>query len=335
MKLSVAIPIFNEAETLPPLIVELRSVLETLDCDYEILFVNDGSDDDTLAILTREASSDPRIKVLILSRNFGHQVALTAALDFSTGDAVVIMDGDLQDPPELLPEMIRLYRAGYDIVSPQRISRQGDSWVKQRTASLFYWVISKLTENQVSPEVGDFRLLSRRAVVGLRQFREQRRFVRGLVGWMGLREILLPFHRRARLAGSTKYPWTKMARLSWVAVTSLSSLPLRLSIVAGFFASGIAILYFLYAGYAKFIKKDVVQGWTSIVFLQCFFFGVTLLCLGILGQYIAHIYEEARSRPLYVLSGSMNIDADAAAVARAIVLGPPEGEAGPGPGHGR
>ncbi|HEY3743404.1 MAG TPA: glycosyltransferase family 2 protein [Bryobacteraceae bacterium] len=319
MKISIAIPVFNEAVSLPLLFAGLRPVLTTLDCDYELLFVNDGSTDQSLAILEKEAAADGRVKILTFSRNFGHQAALTAAIDFCESDALVIMDADLQDPPELLPEMIRLFREGFDVVSPQRIARRGDSWFKRKTASLFYSLIRRLTEDRVPPEVGDFRLLSRAAVLAMRQLREQHRFVRGMVGWLGLKEALLPFERQPRAAGETKYSLWAMIRLSWTAITSFSAFPLRACMAAGFVASGLAILYFFYAAYVYY-RHSVVPGWTSIMFLQCLFFGMTLVSIGLVGQYVARIYDESKSRPLYVLSRAINIDPNSVTVTRAVVL---------------
>jgi dolichol-phosphate mannosyltransferase len=319
LKISIAIPVFNEAVSLPLLFAGLRPVLTTLDCDYELLFVNDGSTDQSLAILEKEAAADGRVKILTFSRNFGHQAALTAAIDFCESDALVIMDADLQDPPELLPEMIRLFREGFDVVSPQRIARRGDSWFKRKTASLFYSLIRRLTEDRVPPEVGDFRLLSRAAVLAMRQLREQHRFVRGMVGWLGLKEALLPFERQPRAAGETKYSLWAMIRLSWTAITSFSAFPLRACMAAGFVASGLAILYFFYAAYVYY-RHSVVPGWTSIMFLQCLFFGMTLVSIGLVGQYVARIYDESKSRPLYVLSRAINIDPNSVTVTRAVVL---------------
>jgi glycosyltransferase involved in cell wall biosynthesis len=308
------------------LLAELRPVLAGLDCEYELLFVNDGSSDGSLAILEREAKADPRVKILDFSRNFGHQAALTAAIDFCESDALVMMDADLQDPPELLPAMIRLYREGYDVVSPQRIARPGDTWFKRKTASLFYSLMRRLTEDRVPAEVGDFRLLSRAAVVGMRQLREQHRFLRGMVGWLGLREALLPFERRPRAAGETKYSLWAMIRLSWTAITSFSAFPLRLCMVAGFGASGLALLYFFYAAYVYY-RRSVVPGWTSIMFLQCLFFGMTLVSIGVVGQYVARIYDESKSRPLYVLSRGINIDTEMFRADRVVIL--PERELNP------
>jgi dolichol-phosphate mannosyltransferase len=325
LKLSIAIPVFNEALSLPLLFGELRPALAALDCESEVLFINDGSSDNSLEILIREAGSDPRIKVLDFSRNFGHQAALTAAIDFSDGDALVMMDADLQDPLDLLPAMLALYHAGYDVVSPQRVARRGDSWFKRQTASLFYSVMRRLTEDRIAPEVGDFRLLSRAAVLAMRQLREQHRFVRGMVGWLGLREALLPFERRPRAAGETKYSFWSMMRLSWTAITSFSAFPLRACMAAGFGASGLALLYFFYAAYVYF-RRSVVPGWTSIMFLQCLFFGMTLVSIGLVGQYVARIYDESKSRPLYVLSRAINIDVRATQVERAVILPARESE---------
>lgn len=319
LKLSIAIPVYNEAVSLPLLFAGLRPVLATLDCDYELLFVNDGSTDGSLAILQKEAAADGRVKILDFSRNFGHQAALTAAIDFCESDALVIMDADLQDPPELLPEMIRLFREGYDVVSPQRTARRGDSWFKRKTASLFYSLIRRLTEDRVPPEVGDFRLLSRAAVLAMRQLREQHRFVRGMVGWLGLKEALLPFERQPRAAGETKYSLWAMIRLSWTAITSFSAFPLRACMAAGFIASGLALMYFFYAAYVYY-RHSVVPGWTSIMFLQCLFFGMTLVSIGLVGQYVARIYDESKSRPLYVLTRAVNIDLESVPVTRAVIL---------------
>ncbi|HEV2445737.1 MAG TPA: glycosyltransferase family 2 protein, partial [Candidatus Sulfopaludibacter sp.] len=233
MKLSLVIPVFNEEAVLPLTLARLRSVLQAMGCDYEIVFVNDGSRDRTFDILDREAAADSRIKAVSFSRNFGHQAAVTAGLDFASGDAVVVMDADLQDPPELLPKMVELYRQGYDVVSPQRTSREGETWFKRQTANLFYGLMRKLADANMPKQVGDFRLLSREAVRAMRQFREQHRFMRGMVAWLGLKEVLLPFERQARAAGETKYPLWKMLRFSWTAITSFSAVPLRLTMSLG------------------------------------------------------------------------------------------------------
>ncbi len=308
MKLSLVIPVFNEEEVLPVTMPQLRSALQEIGCEYEIIFVNDGSRDRSFEILTAEASQDSRVKVLSFSRNFGHQLAVTAGLDFASGDAVIVMDADLQDPPELLPKIVALYRdEGYDIVSPQRILRESDTWFKRKTAQIFYSLLRHLADVDIPPEVGDFRLLSRRAVLAIRQMREQHRFMRGMIAWLGLREALVPFERQPRAAGTTKYPTWKMMRFAWTAITSFSAMPLRLTMGMGLIAVALAFIYLAYAAIQALVLKHTVWGWTSLVFLQCFFFGMTLICVGLIGDYVARIYEESKGRPLYVVSQALNL----------------------------
>ena len=320
MLLSVVLPALNEAEVLPLTLSTLRGVLEPMDCDWEILIVNDGSRDDTFEILRRAAESDRRIKVISFSRRFGHQVAITAGIDFAAGDAVVVMDADLQHPPEILPSMLELYRQGYDVVSAQRVAREGDSFLKKTTASLFYWMMNRTVYSRLVREVGDFRLFSRKAVMALRGLREQHRFMRGMVAWLGLNEAILPFEQKRRVAGETKYPLMKMLRFAWTAVSSFSALPLRLSIAAGLALSGAGFLYLIFVLYSALIRKDVVPGWASVVVLQCIFSGMTLMALGLIGDYVARIYEEAKGRPLYVVTGTLNVPDLQQNPARAEVL---------------
>jgi glycosyltransferase involved in cell wall biosynthesis len=320
MLLSVVIPVYNEAESLPKLFQALTQILPQIDADYELLFVNDGSNDDSLRFLRGVASSDPRVKVLGFSRNFGHQAAITAGLDFANGDAVVVMDADLQDPPELLPKMMELYRQGYDVVSAQRVVRHGDGMFKRATASLFYWIMRRMVDQRVVPEVGDFRLFSRAALVGLRRFREQHRFMRGLVAWLGLKEAIVPFDRGARAGGVTKYSFVKMLRFAWTAVSSFSALPLRLSLPFGFLMATAGAAYFAYSVYSALVTRTTVPGWTSLVCLQVVFSGATLMAVGMLGDYVARIYDEAKARPLYVIADTINLAGNSGEVARAIVL---------------
>ena len=320
MLLSVVIPVHNEEENLPALIAALRQVLEAQEIDYELLFIDDGSRDASRALLKGFAANDPRIKVLAFSRNFGHQAAITAGFDFAEGDAVVTMDADLQDPPEMLPAMLDLFHQGYEVVSAQRVRRDGETLFKRFTARAFYWFMQKMVDRRILPEVGDFRLFSHSAVLLIREFREQHRFMRGLVAWLGLKEAVIPLERRPRFAGETNYSLGKMLRFAWDAVCSFSALPLRISLGAGVVLSGLSFLYFLYAAYAALVSGKVVPGWTSLVFLQCLFSGFTLVALGLIGDYLARIYEEAKGRPLYIVAGFDNLDAETVVRDRAGVL---------------
>lgn len=305
MLLSIVIPVLNEEATIPLLLARIQHTLQHV--DWRILFVNDGSTDHTADILDRAALDDSRIGVLHFSRNFGHQAAITAGLDCADGDAVVVMDADLQDPPELLPKMISLFLDGFDIVSPFRISRPSDGFFKEWTAKYFYRLMTVLAGSSFTPEVGDFRLFSRRAVWAMRSFREEHRYVRGLGSWLGLREIRIPFERGARLAGQTKYSPLKMFRFAWTALTSFSAFPLRIAVGVGCILSLLGLVYLTRVVYLALWTKALVPGWASIVALHCIFSGMFLLALGTIGDYIARIYEEAKQRPLYVISAAMNI----------------------------
>jgi dolichol-phosphate mannosyltransferase len=318
MLLSLVIPVLNESAALPLLLPRLRDSLR--DFRWEVIFVDDGSRDETPEILACAALCDPCIKVLRLTRNFGHQAAVTAGLDFADGDVVIVMDADLQDPPELLPRMVALYEQGYDVVSPQRISRQAETVFKRWTATLFYRALSRLSKQQLTNDVGDFRLFSRRAVKAIRSLREQHRYMRGMVAWLGMKEAVLPFERHARAAGETKYPLLKMLRFAWTAISSFSALPLRISIGAGCILSCAGFLYLFYIVYLAFFTSALIPGWASVVGLECIFSGMILLALGGIGDYLARTYEEAKQRPLYVVTSTCNISVSQRILERAIVL---------------
>jgi len=322
MLVSIVIPLFNEEAVLPILVSRLNDVMARLDCRTEVVFVDDGSRDGTLAIARRVAADDPRFRVLSFSRNFGHQAAITAGLDFASGDAVVMMDADLQDPPEVLAQMVDLYRQGFDVVSPQRVSRDTDTWWKRVTASAFYWIMRRAVDSRLTPEVGDFRLLSRAAIVALRQFREQHRFMRGMIAWLGLKEAVVPFKRAPRAAGTTKYPTWKMMKFAWTAITSFSGLPLALGVWLGICFAMLGVCYLGWAAYSAYVLKNVVPGWTSLVFLQVFFSGITLLSIGLMGGYVAKVYDETKHRPLYVVQEMINTSAAQVPADRMIVLPP-------------
>jgi dolichol-phosphate mannosyltransferase len=307
MLLSIIISVYNEAESLPALMTRLRRVLASMDEDYELVFVDDGSTDETPRLLENLAGIDNHIKVLRFSRNFGHQAAITAGLDFANGDAAVVMDADLQDPPELLPEMMRLMLQGYDVVSAQRQSRPGESFGKRSTAAAFYWFMRQFVDQRLAPEVGDFRLFSKKAVLALRGFREQHRFMRGLVAWLGLKEVTIPFRREIRANGKTKYPLHKMLGLAWTAVTSFSALPLRLSTTLGLAVTIFGMGYFVYSLFGALVARTTLPGWTSLICLQIIFSGTILVAVGMLGNYVARIYEESKQRPLYVIASLNNV----------------------------
>jgi polyisoprenyl-phosphate glycosyltransferase len=324
MLLSIVIPVLNEAEALPLLLERLRESLRNI--HWKVLFVDDGSTDATPSILDRAAMEDSRISTLRFSRNFGHQAAVTAGLDFANGDAVVVMDADLQDPPELLPRMVELFEQGYDIVSPRRISRESETIFKRWTARLFYRLMSNMADQRLTPEVGDFRLFSRRAVTGIRSLREQHRYMRGLAAWLGLREAYLPFDREARAGGRTKYSFLKMLRFAWTGISSFSAFPLRVSITIGCFLSLVGFLYLLRVLYQAFFTTSLVPGWASVVALQCIFSGVILLALGAIGDYVARTYEETKNRPLYVVTDAFNVQLPPKSpeiLKRAVILAEP------------
>jgi glycosyltransferase involved in cell wall biosynthesis len=318
MLLSIVIPVLNEAETFHLLLDRLETALRGI--EWEVIFVNDGSTDATLEMILNTAGVDSRVKLIDFSRNFGHQAAITAGLDFAEGDAVAIMDADLQDPPELLPRMLELMQQGYDVVSPRRVSRQGETVFKKWTAAIFYQMMRRLADKRLTEDVGDFRLFSRRAVLAMRSFREHHRFMRGLVAWLGLREVVVPFERQPRVLGTTKYPLLKMLRFAWTAISSFSALPLRLSIAAGVTLSGGGMVYLCYVLYEAFWSKALVPGWASIVVLQCMFSGMILLALGVIGDYVARTYEETKGRPLYIVSRTMNVAVPENGISRASLL---------------
>ncbi len=309
MLLSVVIPLYNEEDTFPFLLKRLQDALLQLEDGLatEIIFINDGSSDATARILDAAGSKDARIKAIHFSRNFGHQAAVTAGLDIASGDAVVVMDADHQDPPELLAPMVDKFREGYDIVSPQRASREGETWFKRTTAQAFYSLMRVGVDKRLTSQVGDFRLYSRAAVLGMRGLRERHRFLRGMVAWLGLKEAVIPFKRSARIAGETKYPLWKMLRFAWTAITSSSALPLRITSFAGLLSMLGGFVYLFYIFYVTFVTQSTVPGWSSLASLQVLFNGAILLAIGLVGDYLARVYEEAKDRPLYVVDKTMNL----------------------------
>jgi polyisoprenyl-phosphate glycosyltransferase len=308
MPYSVVIPVYNEAEVLPTLYDRLTRVLNGLGEPYEIIFVDDGSADESPLLLQDLQAKDERVKFLSLSRNFGHQIAITAGLDHSTGQAVVVMDADLQDPPEVIPRLIEQWRKGYDIVFAVREKRRGEGLFKRATAALFYRILRHLTATEIPLDAGDFRLMSRKAVETLNDIRERNRFIRGLAGWIGFRQTSVSFVRDIRHAGETKFPLKKMLRFALTGIISFSLVPLQLAGYLGFLVSSVSFFYMMYAIGLKLFTDRVVLGWTSVMVAVLFLGGVQLLSLGIIGEYIGRIYEEVKQRPLYIVDEARGFD---------------------------
>ena len=305
VRVSIVIPLHNEEEVIPELRRALTAFADALPSALEILLVNDGSTDSSLRLLSEWAAEDHRVRLLCLARNFGHQAAVTAGLDHATGDAVVVMDADLQDPPEVIHEMIAAYMRGYDVVYGRRLSRERDSLFKRASAWLFYRIMRALVYHDLPPDTGDFRLISRRCLDALVTMRETHRFLRGMVAWVGFPQIEVLYHRRPRLAGSTKYPLHKMMQLAWTAAISFSPAPLRFSFAAGFCVGLVGIGEGVYAVARSLLGLYVVPGWTSLMVVVCLIGGAILVSIGVVGEYVARIFEQSKQRPLYIVSDSI------------------------------
>ena len=297
--LSVVIPIYNEEAVLPVMKERLDAVLSHLDLEAEVILVDDGSRDASTRILRGLPAEDARYKSLILSRNYGHQVALTAGLDHAMGDAVVVLDADLQDPPDLIPEMIQRWREGFEVVYGERLSRDGDSAAKRGTASLFYRLMRAVSGVDIPRNVGDFRLMDRKVVEALGRMPEQFRFVRGMVAWAGFRQTAVQFHRASRAAGTTKYPWRKMLRFALDAIFAFSVVPLRVITAIGLVVTLIAVEEILRTLYLRFVEHATVPGFSALFVAVLSLGGLNLLFMGIVGEYIGRIYVESKRRPLY------------------------------------
>ena len=305
--LSVVLPIYNEEEVIPELHRRLQEFLEKLGLTTEVIFVNDGSRDRSMDLLRGLAEAEPRYRVLSFARNFGHQTAITAGVDYARGKAVVVMDADLQDPPEVVLAMVAKWREGFDVVYGRRRKRAGETWFKLVTARWFYRVFAAMIPIQVPLDTGDFRLMSRRVVVALRSLRETHRFVRGMVAWVGFKQTEVLYDRPGRFAGETKYPLRKMLRFALDGITSFSILPLRFATYLGMLTSTGSLGIIVWALLAKFVYKQVVQGWTATVIIIALFASVQLLMIGILGEYVGRIYEEVKRRPLYIVGDTVNL----------------------------
>ncbi|HEX5839182.1 MAG TPA: glycosyltransferase family 2 protein [Anaerolineales bacterium] len=298
---SIIAPIYNEKENLPELYRRVRDVLDSTGEPWELLLVDDGSGDGSAEIIRSLAREDKRVRPVIFARNFGHQVAVTAGLDYSRGEAVVIIDADLQDPPELILEMAEKWREGYEVVYAVRTEREGESWFKLWTASLFYRLIYRITDVKIPLDTGDFRLMDRSVVNVMNRMRERHRFLRGMSAWVGFRQIGVEYKRAARKAGETKYPFRKMFRLALNAITSFSYFPLQVATFFGFASAGVAIIAIPVVAALRLAGSHFFEGQTTTLISVLFLGGVQLICLGILGEYIGRLYDEAKGRPLYIV----------------------------------
>ena len=303
---SIVVPVYNEQETIPALYERVKKVIDTLDTSCEVVVVDDGSADGSLDLLKAMHRKDPRFKIVSFSRNFGHQVAISAGIDHAEGDAVMIIDGDLQDPPEVLPHFIEKWKEGYDVVYAVRTKRK-ENIFKRAAYAIFYRLLKRLSYLDIPLDSGDFCLLDKRVVQTMRKLPERLRFVRGLRTWVGFRQVGLPYERERRFAGSPKYTFTKLLGLAYDGIFSISTTPLRLAVYSGFGLAALAFIGGLLVIYDKLVYGIAIVGWASTIVIITFLGGVTLSTLGMIGEYVSRIYEEVKSRPLYVVKEKLGL----------------------------
>lgn len=304
MNLSVIIPVFNEEKNIPHLFQRLNNAIQPMGISYEFIFINDGSRDRSMELIRDLSEHFSFVRFIDFSRNFGHQIAVTAGLEHAEGDHVAIIDADLQDPPELIPEMMEKMKLGFDVVYAKRRKRQGETLLKKWTAKVFYRFLQRMTSVEIPVDTGDFRIISRRILKVLRNMPEQEKFLRGQISWAGFKQTYIEYDRDERAGGETGYTYRKMFRFALDGITSFSNVPLKMATLAGFLVSGIAFIIALYALYSRFISKDYVPGWTSLILSVLFLGGVQLICIGIIGEYISRISANIRRRPLYIIRDS-------------------------------
>lgn len=309
IRYSLVVPVFNEEAVLTVLLSRVKALLETLDGPAEAIFVDDGSSDAGPVYLTEMAKQDRRLRLIRLSRNFGHQIAITAGMDAAVGEAVIVMDADLQDPPELVFDMVEKWKEGHDIVYARRLHREGETVFKKITAAAYYRLLSQMSDVQIPRDVGDFRLVSRKALDAFRMMPERDRFVRGMFGWLGFSQAEVTYERPPRAAGETKYPLWKMLRLAVHGIVSFSEKPLRFALWAGLAVSGVSVLFGLYAVLGWMFSDGVVSGWTSTVVIVSFLSGMNLFMTGVVGLYVGGIHAEVKRRPLYVVDEFVGFEA--------------------------
>ncbi|PIE94184.1 glycosyltransferase [Bacillus fungorum] len=306
--ISVVVPMYFEEEVAQECYNRLKSVMLQNDINYEFVFVNDGSTDRTMEILSEIAANDYRTKIVNFARNFGHQVAVTAGIAAAKGDAIVIIDADLQDPPEVIPELIAKWEEGYEVVYAKRKQRKGETWFKLLTAKYFYKFLNYMSDIDIPKDTGDFRIIDRKVADVFNQMTERNRFIRGMMSWVGFRQTYVEYERDERFAGETKYPLKKMIKFASDGIIAFSTKPLRIVMTLGLLSVLISIIVLLYTITVKIIGTDTQTGWASIMVAITFFSGIQLLGLGIVGQYIARIYDESKNRPIYIVKETINIE---------------------------
>ena len=308
-EISIVVPLYNEEKNIRLMYDRLVSSILKITSNFEIIYVNDGSKDNSFLELVKLSKEDERVKYINFSRNFGHQIAVTAGLDYSKGTAVVIIDGDLQDPPEVIPEMYAMYKEGFEVVYGQRLKRKGDNFFKKITAKYFYRILKKITSINIPLDTGDFRLIDQKIVKDLKNMPEQNKFLRGQIAWLGYRQTSVFFERDERKFGETGYPFSKMLKFALDGITGFSDVPLQFVTKTGIFISFISFLVILYAIFSHFILERTITGWTSLIISSMFIGGVQLISVGIIGEYISRINKNVQSRPLYIVSET-NIEAN-------------------------
>lgn len=306
--ISIVVPMYFEEEVAQECYNRLKEVMTKNNINYEFVFVNDGSTDKTMEILENIAEQDDRAKIVNFSRNFGHQTAVTAGLDYANGDAIVIIDADLQDPPELIPTLIEKWKEGYEVVYAKRKKRVGETWFKLITAKYFYRFINYMSDIDIPKDTGDFRLVDRKVADVFKKMTERNRFVRGMFSWVGFRQTYVEYERDERFAGETKYPFKKMVKFASDGIIAFSTKPLKIVMTLGFVSVFVSVLVLLYAIIIRLTGHQVHPGWASIMVAITFFSGIQLLGLGIVGQYIARIYDESKNRPMYIVRDTVNIE---------------------------
>jgi len=300
--ISVVAPVFNEIGSLPEFCCQISDVMNSTSYPWELILVDDGSTDGSTEEIRKQSKNNNKIKPIIFARNFGHQIAVTAGLDYAAGKAVIIIDADLQDPPEVIQDLIKKWQEGFEVVYAVRRKREGESWFKLFSASLFYRLILRITDIKIPLDTGDFRLLDRKVVDVMGQMRERHRFIRGMASWVGFRQTGVEYDRKERFAGVTKYPFRKMLKLALNAITSFSYFPLQVATYFGFISAGISILAIPVVAYLRLKYQTPLLGQATTLIAVLFLGGVQLITLGILGEYIGRIYDEAKGRPLYVVA---------------------------------